>query len=310
MIKAVNLVKDYGSFRAVDNIHFLADKGDILGFLGPNGAGKTTTMKMITGFLSPTSGTAYVGEYDILRNPIEAKKLIGYLPENGPLYQEMTSAEFLSFICAMRGISQNKASKALERAIEICHLEEVRDQPIETLSRGYRQRVGMAQAVLNDPPYLILDEPTDGLDPNQKREVLKMISEMASEKVIILSTHILEEVQAICNRVIIVNHGKLVVDEAPDQLLRRHERYNAVRLSFKEGGDISSISKTLEAAKSVGKVIQDNGSLVAIPKNKENLKENLWALARTEDWPLTSMEDEPAALDDVFWDLTQISKPS
>ena len=304
MIKAVNLVKDYGLFRAVDHIHFCAEQGDILGFLGPNGAGKTTTMKMITGFLSPTSGTAYIGEYNILKNPIEAKKLIGYLPENGPLYQEMTTLEFLRFICDMRGIFNKKALKAIERVIEVCRLEEVRHQTIETLSRGYRQRIGMAQAVLSDPPYLILDEPTDGLDPNQKREVRKMIVEMASEKVIILSTHILEEVQAICNRVIISNHGKLIVDETPDQLRRRHEHYNAMRLSFTED-DLSLIRKTIEGMQAVGKVVEENGSLVAIPKNKENLKETLWHLARAESWPLVSMEEAPAALDDVFWDLTQ-----
>ncbi len=187
MISVSNLVKDYGHFRAVDHVSFEVRPGDVLGFLGPNGAGKSTTMKMLTGFLPPTSGTASIGGHDILKNPTEAKKLFGYLPESGPLYQEMTVLEFLTFIARMRGLSGLARSEALERGLGLCHLDEVRHQVIETLSKGFRQRVGMAQAILHNPPVLILDEPTDGLDPNQKREVRKLIGTMAKDKAVILS---------------------------------------------------------------------------------------------------------------------------
>jgi ABC-2 type transport system ATP-binding protein len=215
MISVSNLVKDYGNFRAVDHVSFEVRPGDVLGFLGPNGAGKSTTMKMLTGFLPPTSGTASIGGHDILKNPTEAKKLFGYLPESGPLYQEMTVLEFLTFIAKMRGLSGAARSEALERGLGLCHLDEVRHQVIETLSKGFRQRVGMAQAILHNPPVLILDEPTDGLDPNQKREVRKLIGSMAKEKAVILSTHILEEVEAMCTRAIIIARGKVVVDDTP-----------------------------------------------------------------------------------------------
>jgi ABC-2 type transport system ATP-binding protein len=223
MIEAKNLTKDYGNFRAADNVSFTVEKGDILGFLGPNGAGKSTTMKMLTGFLSPTGGTGVIGGNDIQQNPLEAKRLFGYLPESGPLYTEMTVKEFLTFIAEIRGYHNKDASESvIKRAIEICHLKEVRNQTIETLSKGYRQRVGLAQAVLHDPPCLILDEPTDGLDPNQKREVRKLITSMAKQKAIVLSTHILEEVDSMCTRIIIITNGKIIVDSTPDGLREKH----------------------------------------------------------------------------------------
>lgn len=221
MISVQNLVKDYGSIRAVNDISFEVKPGDILGFLGPNGAGKSTTMKMITGFLTPTSGTARVGGHDIQTNPIEAKRLLGYLPESGPLYAEMTALEMLNFAAEIRGLSGPRKDAALERVITICHLEQVRHQTIETLSKGFRQRVGLAQALLHEPACLILDEPTDGLDPNQKREVRNLIGSMARDKAIVLSTHILEEVDAMCNRVIIIARGELVVDDTPEGLRQR-----------------------------------------------------------------------------------------
>jgi ABC-2 type transport system ATP-binding protein len=223
MIEAKNLTKDYGTNRAANNVSFKVEKGDILGFLGPNGAGKSTTMKMLTGFIPPTEGTGSIGGHDIKEEPLEAKKLFGYLPESGPLYQEMTVIEFLSFIADMRGYGDKEAkAKVLDRALKVCHLLEVKNQTIETLSKGYRQRVGLAQAVLHDPPCLVLDEPTDGLDPNQKREVRKLIASMAKDKAIILSTHILEEVDAMCNRVIIITKGKVIVDSTPQKLKEAH----------------------------------------------------------------------------------------
>ena len=303
MIKAQNLVKDYGAFRAVDKVSFELRKGDVLGFLGPNGAGKSTTMKMITGFLPPTSGTASVGGHDILKDPIEAKRLLGYLPESGPLYQEMTVLEFLKFAAEIRGMDTAASNRAIARVMEVCHLENVRHQTIETLSKGFRQRVGMAQAVLHEPPYLVMDEPTDGLDPNQKREVRKLIASMAEEKAIILSTHILEEVEAMCNRVIIIARGRVLVDETPADLLKRHPRHNAVHLILKEGG-AESVRETLARIPQVAKVeALDQGWLV-LPKRGAEVKPHVWEAARVGNWPVVSLENEPLRLEEVFRELT------
>ena len=309
MIEAVNLVKDFGSIRAVDNVSFELKKGDILGFLGPNGAGKSTTMKMITGFLQPTSGTALVGGHDIQKEPIEAKKLFGYLPENGPLYQEMTPLEFLGFIADMRGMKNRlERDKNIQRVMEICHLGSVRHQPIETLSKGYRQRVGMAHAILHDPQCLIMDEPTDGLDPNQKQEVRRLIASMASDKAILLSTHILDEVESMCNRVIIIAEGSIIADESPEDLRRRHPRYNAVALSLDHDGDEVDprpVRESLQRLDAVAQVIEEDGKLIAVPKNGQRIDALLFETARKENWPLTGMDRCPVRLEEVFRELTQ-----
>lgn len=216
MIEVKGLVKVYGNKRAVDGISFNVRRGEILGFLGPNGAGKSTTMKILTGFLSPSGGTALVDGIDVTRDPVAVKRKIGYLPESAPAYPEMSVEEFLGFIAEVRGHRKADDRKAIvQRAIGLTHLEPVQKQAIETLSKGYKQRVGLAQALLDDPPALVLDEPTDGLDPNQKNEVRSLIKRMATEKAVILSTHILEEVEAVCTRVIVISAGKLVVDESP-----------------------------------------------------------------------------------------------
>ena len=228
MIEVKGLVKTYGSKRAVDGVTFSVKRGDILGFLGPNGAGKSTTMKMITGFLRPDAGTATVDGVDVTADPVAVKRKLGYLPESAPAYPEMTVEEFLSFIAEVRGFRATDAKRAqVDRAIALTHLGPVRKQTIETLSKGFKQRVGFAQALLHDPPALVLDEPTDGLDPNQKNEVHSLIKSMAVEKAVILSTHILEEVDAICNRVIIISQGRVVVDETPAKL---HARQPGARL--------------------------------------------------------------------------------
>jgi ABC-2 type transport system ATP-binding protein len=223
MIEIKGLVKSYGPKRAVNGISFTVRRGDILGFLGPNGAGKSTTMKMLTGFLRPNAGTAWVDGVDVTADPIGVKRKTGYLPENSPAYPEMTVGEFLGFIAEVRGFRSSAERQArVGHALRLCHLEPVRKQTIETLSKGYKQRVGLAQALLHDPPVLVLDEPTDGLDPNQKNEVRALIKSMAGEKAVILSTHILEEVEAICTRVIIISQGRIVADETPAQLQARN----------------------------------------------------------------------------------------
>jgi ABC-2 type transport system ATP-binding protein len=222
MIEVKGLVKTYGAKCAVNGVTFTVRRGDILGFLGPNGAGKSTTMKMITGFLRADAGTATVDGIDVAKDPVAVKRKLGYLPESAPAYPEMTVEEFLGFIAEVRGFRCADAKRDhVERAIGLTHLESVRKQTIETLSKGYKQRVGFAQALLHDPPALVLDEPTDGLDPNQKNEVRALIRNMAVEKAVILSTHILEEVDAICTRVIIISQGKVVADETPAQLRAR-----------------------------------------------------------------------------------------
>jgi ABC-2 type transport system ATP-binding protein len=221
MIEVCKLSKSYGTKAAVQDISFRVERGDILGFLGPNGAGKSTTMKMITGFLRPTGGTALVGGVDVGTDPVAVKRQVGYLPESAPAYGEMTVVEFLEFIAEARGYRGTDRAAPVERALRLTHLESVQNQTIETLSKGFKQRVGFAQALLHDPEVLVLDEPTDGLDPNQKNEVRALIKELAQEKAVVLSTHILEEVEAICTRIILISEGRVVVDETPAEFQAR-----------------------------------------------------------------------------------------
>ncbi len=223
MIEVVGLKKHFGPIEAVKGVSFKVERGEVLGFLGPNGAGKTTTMRMITGFLPPSAGTATVGGFDVQQSPLEVKRLIGYLPEHAPAYASMTVGSFLKWAGEIRGFRGNELDQHVARAIERCYLEKVRNQTISTLSKGYRQRTCMAQAILHDPPVLVMDEPTDGLDPNQKQVVREMIKEMSATKAIIVSTHILEEVDAVCSRAIIIASGELVADGTPAELKAKSE---------------------------------------------------------------------------------------
>jgi ABC-2 type transport system ATP-binding protein len=223
MISVKELRRKFGSIVAVDGISFEAGKGDVLGFLGPNGAGKTTAMRMIACFLPPDGGTATVCGHDILREPIKVRESLGYLAENAPAYNEMTVGSFLKFVCDARQMFGKARKEALDRIVVLCAIESVYHQTIETLSKGYRRRVGLAQALIHDPPVLILDEPTDGLDPNQKHEVRQLIGKMAKDKCIVVSTHILEEVEAVCNRTIIIQRGRILVDSTPDELKQKYQ---------------------------------------------------------------------------------------
>ena len=225
-IKIKSLSKSFGPIDAVRNISFNVGYGEVLGFLGPNGAGKSTTMKMITGFLGPTSGTVEVNGHDVLEDPLSVKRSIGYLPEGSPAYGEMTVRSFLNFIADVRELSSSVRKERLDEVIETINIRTVIDQSIETLSKGYKRRVGLAQAILHDPNILIMDEPTDGLDPNQKHEVRNLIKKMAKKKAIIISTHILEEVDAVCSRAIIISSGKLLFDGTPEQLITKSDQKN------------------------------------------------------------------------------------
>ena len=225
-IKIKSLSKSFGTIDAVRNISFNVGYGEVLGFLGPNGAGKSTTMKMITGFLEPTTGTVEVNGHDVLEDPLSVKRSIGYLPEGAPAYGEMTVRSFLNFIADIRELSSSVRKERLDEVIDTINIKTVIDQSIETLSKGYKRRVGLAQAILHDPNILIMDEPTDGLDPNQKHEVRNLIKKMAKKKAIIISTHILEEVDAVCSRAIIISSGKLLFDGTPEQLIAKSDQNN------------------------------------------------------------------------------------
>jgi ABC-2 type transport system ATP-binding protein len=307
MLEVRNLVKHFGPIAAVDDVSFAVPKGEVLGFLGPNGAGKSTTMKMIAGFLAPSAGTAVICGHDILARPLAAKRAIGYLPEGAPAYPDMSPAEFLGFIARIRGFSGREARRRIDRIVERIHLGEVMNQPIETLSKGYRRRVGVAQALLHDPPVVILDEPTDGLDPNQKYEMRRIIAEMAPDKAIIISTHLLDEVEAVCSRAIIIARGRILVDGTPAELRQRSRHHNAVRLEVPIGSE-ARIRAELEKLPGVAAVeAVDDGegrALLVFTHASRYLAGEIAELARTQSWKLTTLRVERGRLDDVFRAVT------
>ncbi|RYD32911.1 MAG: ATP-binding cassette domain-containing protein [Verrucomicrobiaceae bacterium] len=314
MIDIANLTKHFGPKVAVDNLSLSVQKGQVLGFLGPNGAGKSTTMRMITGYLPPTSGSIVIGGIDMLEDPNAAKARIGYLPESAPLYQDMTVEGFLSFAAELRGLDGQRRRDAVGNALSICFLEGVRRQAIDTLSKGYRHRTCLAQAIIHDPEVLILDEPTDGLDPNQKDVVRNLIRDMGKTKAIIFSTHILEEVEACCTRAVIIDRGKVVADGTPDHLKRHAARAGSVTVRFQNapGGlrqDLEKLkySARLEAVETTGSTL----SAVVYPKTKadaSNLSAEIYELARTRNLALSELHEEPGRLDEMFRELTSQNK--
>lgn len=308
MIRVSELAKDFGGRVAVDHVSFTVSKGEVLGFLGPNGAGKTTTMRMITGFLPPSAGEAEVDGYAVTQKPVEVRKRIGYMPENAPLYGDMTVEALLRFVAEIRGFVGNERDLRTDATLDKCFLRSVRRQSIETLSKGYRQRTCFAQALLHDPPILILDEPTDGLDPNQKKVVRDMIQQMASEKVIILSTHILEEVEAICSRAIIISHGKIVADSTPAELKKQADSYNALTVRMVADADAAR-----EAFAALGdveqvQVLEQNGDQAVLklnPKKGQSIAPQVLEEARGRNWLITDIHTESGRLDEVFQRLTE-----
>lgn len=301
MIEVEGLTKHFGPIVAVDGVSFSVQAGAVLGFLGPNGAGKSTTMKMITGFLTPGAGRIAVCGFDVIKQPIKAKARIGYLPEGAPAYGDMTPASFLNFAAEARGIRGAEKRQRLADAVAKVSLEPVLEQPIETLSKGYKRRVGLAQAILHDPPVLILDEPTDGLDPNQKHEVRGLIRAMAQHKAIIISTHILEEVDAVCSRAMIIAHGRIVADGTPDELEARSSFHNAVTIKTSSEG----VEAALAALEGVARVEAIDGNVYRVfPAHNARIVERISARARAGGWTIDHLTVESGRLDEVFRRIT------
>jgi ABC-2 type transport system ATP-binding protein len=304
MIETRQLTKRYGDLTAVDNISFKVETGQVLGFLGPNGAGKSTTMKMIAGFLAPTSGSANVCGFDVADEPMKAKSALGYLPEGAPSYGEMTPREFLAFVADIRGLSGARRTQRIDDVIERLHLNGVLEQPIETLSKGFKRRVGLAQAIVHDPAVLILDEPTDGLDPNQKHEVRSLINAMAKDKTIVVSTHILEEVHAVCTRAIIIAQGKVLADATPAELEARSRYHQAVSLTT---ANVAAAKEALSRVADVAAVEIDpqDHRLTAFPKPGRQIFGAISDLLKAQGIQVSELQLESGRMDEVFRTITQ-----
>ena len=309
MLEIENLTKRYGQHTVVDDLSFRCAAGEVLGFLGPNGAGKSTTMKMVTGFVPPSAGRVSVCGLDIDQASLEARRCIGYLPEGAPCYPEMTPSSFLEFIADIRGLTPAERKTRLDSVIEALHLGPVLNQSIDTLSKGFKRRVGLAQAILHDPKVLILDEPTDGLDPNQKHEVRELIRSMAANKLIVLSTHILEEVEAVCTRAIIIANGSILADDTPEQLARRSRSHNAVRLCVGANESFDQVQAALVQLVSVDSVEVDRGSrtITALARTETRDGETwqqVFDLISRQNWDITGLQLEVGQLDQVFREIT------
>ena len=301
MIRIDNLTKSFGPFTAVNGLSFSVAPGEVLGFLGPNGAGKSTTMKMITGFLAPTSGKVTVFNHDATEQPLKAKQLIGYLPEGAPSYGDMTPRQFLKFIAQVRGFRGSELNARVQRVEKALHLEAVFDQPIETLSKGFKRRVGLAQAIIHDPKVLILDEPTDGLDPNQKQEVRNLIANLSKDKIVIVSTHILEEVSAVCTRAIIIAGGKILADGTPQELEARSRYHGAISMTLQGAQNAES---ELVKLPQVASVEADQGRLVVFPNSGQSLFAPVNELITQRGWQVDELHVERGRLDEVFRSIT------
>jgi gliding motility-associated transport system ATP-binding protein len=306
MIKTEHLTKHYGALTAVEDVTFQVGPGEVLGFLGPNGAGKTTTMRMLAGFVTPTAGRASICGHDVETAPLAAKAALGYLPEGAPSYGEMTVRRFLGFIADLRGLEGARRTARLAHVIGHLQLEGVLEQSIETLSKGFRRRVGLAQAIMHDPPVLILDEPTDGLDPNQKHEVRALINDMARDKIIVISTHILEEVDAVCTRAIIISQGRIVADDTPAGLAARSRYHNAVSMQLEQPAQLAAARAAVEALPAVAQVevSERDARLTALPRAGTTILPALSELAARTGLKLKELHLESGRLDEVFRTIT------
>ncbi|MEM7386068.1 MAG: ATP-binding cassette domain-containing protein [Verrucomicrobiota bacterium] len=307
MIHVKDLTKRYAGRTAIDAVSFEVEKGEIVGFLGPNGAGKTTTLRILTNYLPPTSGSATIGGYDIFKDSLGARRIIGYMPENVPLYNDMRVREYLRFRGALRGLS-GKALRAASREVqELCGLDEVRKNLIGSLSKGFRQRVGLADALLHKPDLLILDEPTNGLDPNQIRQVRSLIKDLGEKHTVLISTHILPEVEMTCDRVIIINRGRVRAADTPHNLMQNHRGAGTVRLEIK--APAAKAGEALRAISGVKKADRESGddgwqSYVLRVEGKKDVREAIYHLAAVEKWPVRELTRKTATLEDVFAAMT------
>jgi ABC-2 type transport system ATP-binding protein len=308
MISVCNLTKVFPGVVAVDNISFSVNQGEIVGFLGPNGAGKTTTMRMLTCFIPPTTGNVKVAGFDVIQDSVEVRRRVGYLAENNPLYTEMRVNEYLSFRAKIKGISRANRENAIESAIERCGLKDIRRRIIGHLSKGLKQRVGLADAIVHDPQILILDEPTIGLDPNQVREVRALICELAQRKTVILSTHILSEVEIMCNKVIIIHRGRLVASGGLDEIARKLNLIGKIRLEIRGNGTgVKGVLDSLENVRSVHWMqSQDIHTFLIETKDQVDIREELYKIAVANNWNVRELSFERASLEDVFHELTTV----
>ncbi len=305
MIEITNLTKNFDQFTAIDDLTFTVKEGEVLGFLGPNGAGKSTTMKLITGFLSASHGTVRIDGFDISENPIEAKSLMGYLPEGAPSYGDMTTLEFLNFVAQVRGFRGEEISQRVQHVLDEVELNSVSQQTIETLSKGFKRRVGLAQAIMHDPKVLILDEPTDGLDPNQKHHVRELIKNLARDKIVIISTHILEEVTAVCSRAIIIAQGRIVADGTPAELESRSKYHQAVSVRLSENYDLAADLAGLSEVSEVEKDGEDEMVFRILASDGKSIFSQVSEIAQAKHWPVTEFHVSRGQLEDVFRTVTQ-----
>jgi len=303
MIEIDGLVRKFGPLTAVGGVSFRVARGEVLGFLGPNGAGKSTTMKMITGFLTPTEGKISVCGHDVVDDPIAAKACIGYLPEGAPAYPDMTPLQFLDFIADVRGIAGSEKRSRIQKVMAQVQIEGVAHQAIDTLSKGFKRRVGLAQAIIHDPRVLILDEPTDGLDPNQKHEVRGLIKAMSRDKAIVISTHILEEVDAVCSRALIIAGGRVIADGTPAELLARSRYHNAVSVRLERA--VTGAALEMQGIAGVAAVEDDGeGRITLLPKDGAPIVDNVASFARAKGWQVKELFVESGRLDEVFRRVT------
>ena len=303
IIEVKNIYKEFGSYLAVKDLSFSVKEGEIVGILGPNGAGKTTSMRILTGFLYPTKGTIKINGKNLFENPVSSRKLIGYVPEGSPLYNEMTVIDFLSFVFEARNLDKEKKDNSVNNVVNLLKLNNVLFQRIETLSKGYRRRVGLAQAIIHNPKILILDEPTDGLDPNQKNDVRKLIKELGKDKAIIISTHILEEINALCNRTLIISKGRLLIDDTPSNILKISSAFNNIEIAVEEKNN-QELKKLLASSNIAKQVSIENNLCLIKTNNYKQKKSELDKFLKRQSLTVKHLSISKGNMEEVFREMT------